>query len=146
MPQISGIAEVALYVNDIEIATRFYEEVLGLIKTAQFGDSSFLQTGVNSTLILFQKDTLASRKSIIPAHGAEGPGHVALSIPSEEIDVWRDHLLKMNIEIEHEQDWSQGTHSIYFRDPDQNSVELIEARHYPAVWAKIHQSESETDT
>ncbi|MEM7331308.1 MAG: VOC family protein [Chloroflexota bacterium] len=137
MPQINGIAEVALYVDDINIATKFYEDVLGLIKTAQFGDSTFLQTGPNDTLILFQRDTLASRKSIIPGHGSEGQGHVALAISSEEIDAWRQHLINMNVEIEHEQDWSQGTHSIYFRDPDQNSIELIEARHYPAVWAKI---------
>jgi len=138
MPQITGIAEVALYVDDIDIAVNFYEDVLGLIKTAQFGDSAFLQTGPNSTLILFQKSTLANRTSIIPAHGAEGPGHVALSIPSAEMDAWRQRLIDKKVDIEHEQDWSQGTHSIYFRDPDQNSIELIEARHYPAVWQKIN--------
>jgi hypothetical protein len=50
------------------------------------------------------------------------------------MDAWRERLVAHGVEIEHEQEWSQGTHSIYFRDPDNNSLELIEERHYPIVW------------
>ena len=138
MTHIIGVAEAALYVTDLERATRFYAEVLGLPVTTQFDGACFLQTGHNSTIILFELEKLAQRVSIIPGHGARGRGHVALAIPSEEMDAWRDRLLAHDVEIEHEQEWSQGTHSIYFRDPDENSLELIDGRHYPRVWDESH--------
>lgn len=134
---ILNLAEAALYVSDLERAAQFYRQVLGLPQTARFGDACFLQTGPNSTLILFDLQKLQERQSVIPAHGARGRGHVALAVPGDHMDAWRTHLQEAGVEIEHEQDWPQGTRSIYFRDPDGNSLELIEARHYPQVWARI---------
>lgn len=145
MTKITGIAEAALYVDDLEKAKRFYIDVLGLPLTAQFGDSCFLQTGEHSTLILFQLSSLATRESVIPGHGAKGQGHVALAIPPEQMSAWRDRLQSHDIEIEHEQTWSSGTHSIYFRDPDENSIELIEATHYPLSWQKLRAAKKRTE-
>jgi catechol 2,3-dioxygenase-like lactoylglutathione lyase family enzyme len=56
------------------------------------------------------------------------------------MDDWRERLAANGIAIEHEQDWPQGTHSIYFRDPAGNSVELIEASHYKGVWDRLQQN------
>jgi catechol 2,3-dioxygenase-like lactoylglutathione lyase family enzyme len=137
MTPIKALAEAALYVTDIEVATRFYTEVLGLPLTASFGEAAFLQTGKDSTLILFNAEGIKDRVSDIPGHGAQGEGHVALAIEPEEMDAWREHLLSHRVEIEHEQDWPQGTHSIYFRDPDNNSLELIDGDHYPGIWARL---------
>lgn len=134
--QILNLAEAALYVSDLDRAAQFYRQVLGLPQTARFEDSCFLQTGRDSTLILFDLQKLSSRESVIPAHGAHGRGHVALAVPGEQMAAWRERLQQAGVEIEHEQDWPQGTHSLYFRDPDGNSLELIEARHYPQVWAR----------
>ena len=139
MTQVLALAEAALYVTDLDRARQFYTDVLGLPVTAAFDDACFLQTGPNSTLILFDLEALLKRQSVIPGHGAHGRGHVALAIPAEEMDAWRERLLAHNIAIEHEQDWPQGTHSIYFRDPDDNSIELIDTRHYPRVWERIGQ-------
>ncbi|MFQ5614375.1 MAG: VOC family protein [Anaerolineae bacterium] len=137
MTQIVGVAEAVLYVDDLDRATRFYTQVLGLPLTASFEDSRFLQTGSSSTLILFNVAGIDRRVSSIPRHGARGQGHLALSVPGEDLDAWRDRLLAHGVEIEHEQDWSLGTHSIYFRDPDGNSLELIDASHYPQVWQRL---------
>ena len=137
MTKILNVAEAVLYVTDLIRAKTFYTELLGLPTTAVFDDACFLQTGPNSTLILFEIDKLEKRVSVIPAHGARGRGHVALAVPPEEMASWRERLLSHGVEIEHEQDWSQGTHSIYFRDPDENSLELIEATHYPRVWRTV---------
>lgn len=137
MTKILGLAEVALYVKDLEQAATFYQEVLGLPLTSAFEDAVFLQTGEHSTLILFDIARLKDRVSVIPGHGAHGEGHVALAVPGQEMDAWRERLMRHGVTIEHEQDWSQGTHSIYFRDPDNNSVELIDARHYPAIWQTL---------
>ena len=141
--EILGVAEAVLYVSDIARAQTFYTEVLGLPLSSQFEDAIFLQTGQNSTLILFDVDKLETRQSVIPAHGTRGRGHVCLAIPPEQMDGWRAQLLAHEVEIEHEQDWSLGTHSIYFRDPDGNSLELMDGRHYRRVWRKL-QEKSET--
>ena len=134
MTRILRIAEAVLYVDDLPQATAFYRDVLQLPLSASFGDASFLQTGPNSTLILFDLQKLRKRQSVIPAHGADGAGHVALAAPPEEMAAWRERLDAHDVSIEHEQRWPQGTHSIYFRDPAGNSVELIEASHYRLVW------------
>jgi catechol 2,3-dioxygenase-like lactoylglutathione lyase family enzyme len=138
MTKIMGVAEAVLYVTDLDRAAKFYTEVLGLPLTAAFKDARFLQTGRDSTLILFNAEGIKERVSAIPSHGAYGEGHLALAMPAGEMDAWRDRLLDNGVSIEHEQDWPQGTHSIYFRDPDNNSLELIDAEHYPGIWEQLH--------
>ena len=137
MTTIRGVAEAVLYVDELMEATRFYVEVLGLPLSASFDDARFLQTGPDSTLILFDRERLGERDSVIPAHGATGPGHVALAVPEQEMAAWRQRLRDHGVAIEHEQDWPQGTRSIYFRDPAGNSLELIEDNHYPALWESL---------
>ena len=43
---------------------------------------------------------------------------------------WRDHLAQQGIAIEREVAWPSGGASLYFRDPDGNSLELAT----PATW------------
>ncbi|MFW6096792.1 MAG: VOC family protein [Chloroflexota bacterium] len=138
MTDILRIAEAVLYVDDLPEATRFYQDILQLPLTASFGDASFLQTGRDSTLILFDRQKLRQRESVIPSHGADGQGHVAFAVEAEEMATWRARLRELGVDIEHEQNWPQGTHSIYFRDPAGNSVELIEASHYRLVWDSLN--------
>ena len=137
MTDILRIAEAVLYVDDLTGAVRFYTEVLGLPVSASFNDAAFLQTGRHSTLILFDRAALRTRESVIPGHGADGPAHVALAAPAVQLDAWRHRLLEHGVEIEHEQQWPQGTRSLYFRDPAGNSIELIEERHYELVWQRL---------
>ncbi len=56
------------------------------------------------------------------------------------MDAWREKLLSHGVQIEHQQMWPQGTRSIYFRDPDENSLELIDGRHYPRLWQGLEDS------
>ena len=42
----------------------------------------------------------------------------------------RSGCVEHRVEIEHEEAWPRGGHSLYFRDPAGNSVELIT----PGVW------------
>ncbi|MCK5921287.1 MAG: VOC family protein [Methylococcales bacterium] len=133
-PALIGIAETVLYTDNIEAIGRFYKDVLGFHQTMGFGASVFLQINETSTLIIFDRHYLQTRTSIIPHHGTVGEGHVAFSVPRAAMADWRQHLIAHNIEIEHEQKWPYNSNSIYFRDPDNNSVEVIEAIHYPTVW------------
>ena len=100
---VRNIAEAVLYVDDLPEATRFYQDALGLPLTLSFADASFLQTGQDSTLILFDRAKLADRESAIPAHGSVGQGHVAFAVPAAELDEWREHLMAQGVAIEHEQ-------------------------------------------
>jgi catechol-2,3-dioxygenase len=139
MTTIQGVAEAVLYVDDLPMATVFYRDVLGLPVTLSFPDASFLQAGPHSTVILFDRALLKVRESPIPHHGAEGPGHVALSMEHDCVEEWRQRLNRHGVAIEHEQRWPQGTYSLYFRDPAGNSVELIDDRHYPQLWERLLQ-------
>ena len=65
-----------------------------------------------------------------PPHGATGPGHAALGIPVDQLQAWRERLAANNVKIEHEITWPRGGHSLYFRDPAGNLLELIT----PGVW------------
>lgn len=137
--EILRVAEAVLYVADVPRAKKFYTEVLDLPISSDFGEAVFFQTGQNSTLILFDIEALETRISPIPGHGAHGQGHVSLAIPPEQMNAWRQRLLAHHVVIEHEQDWSFGTHSIYFRDPDGNSIELMDGRHYRRVWRRMQE-------
>ncbi len=142
MAEIVGVAEAVMYVSDLDRATQFYGRVLGLPLTTSFNEARFFQTGKDSTLILFDAEGIRNRKSVIPSHGAEGAGHVALAVPAEEMASWRQQLIAHNVVIKHEQAWSHSTNSLYFRDTDGNSLELIDASHYRNVWQKIQNSEA----
>ena len=69
----------------------------------------------------------------IPNHGTQGAGHVAFSIAESTLTAWREHLSQAGVAIETEIDWPQGGHSIYFRDPAGNSVELAT----PSIWPQL---------
>jgi catechol 2,3-dioxygenase-like lactoylglutathione lyase family enzyme len=137
MVTVQRIAEAVLYTDDLEATASFYDRVLRMPMSASFKDACFLQAGPDSTLILFDRQSLRERESVIPSHGSEGPGHVAFAALPEEMDAWRERLVAHDVEIEHEQRWPQGSYSIYFRDPAGNSVELIESSHYPKIWEKL---------
>lgn len=123
-PPLGGIHEAALYVDDLAAARRFWERVGLELVTEREGRHVFLRAG-RDMLLLF--DAAAAREpGEVPAHGAEGPGHVALDVPDRTaLEGWRARLTRLGIAIEHEQTWPSGGRSLYFRDPSGNSLELI---------------------
>ena len=88
------------------------------------GRHVFFQVGDRGMLLIFRPEATL-RGDRLPAHGARGPGHFALGIAAEDLEAWRLRLREHRVEIEHEQTWPHGGHSLYFRDPAGNSVELI---------------------
>jgi catechol 2,3-dioxygenase-like lactoylglutathione lyase family enzyme len=67
---------------------------------------------------------------IIPPHDGSGQSHFAFAISKDDFSAWRDQLRAKGISIESEVDWPAGGKSLYFRDPDQNLVELAT----PGIW------------
>jgi catechol-2,3-dioxygenase len=127
---LEAIVETALYSDDLDGMESFYTCALNLpVIGKEIGHHVFLQVGPSSILLIFKPDaTLQGNR--LPAHGTTGPGHLAFGVRTEVLDAWRARLVANDIAIEKEMTWPKGGHSIYFRDPAGNSVEIIT----PSVW------------
>lgn len=135
MPILTGVIETALYVDDMERASTFYESVLGLRRIG--GDADRLHAysvADRSVLLLFKRGATAQDMQtpigMIPGHDGAGQNHFALAIPATELAAWAKHLEQHGVAIESRVDWPLGGTSIYFRDPDGHLVELAT----PGMW------------
>jgi catechol 2,3-dioxygenase-like lactoylglutathione lyase family enzyme len=135
VPSLSGIIETCLYVEDIGRASRFYEEVLGLRRMV--ADDRLLAYSVaeKSVLLLFKRGSTSQPLEFpggrIPPHDGSGQNHLAFAISTEQIPAWEKQFEKHGIAIESRVHWLSGGTSIYFRDPDNNLLELAT----PGIWS-----------
>jgi catechol 2,3-dioxygenase-like lactoylglutathione lyase family enzyme len=129
-----GVLETALYVDDLTVAERFYSEVLGLSPIERQANRHIFFRCGSGVLLLFNAGTTATPSTVagqmIPAHGSHGAGHVAFAMRENECAAWRQRLRQAGVAIESEVAWPQGGHSLYFRDPSGNSLELAT----PSIW------------
>lgn len=135
MPALTGVVETAIYVEDIERASNFYEEVIGLRRID--GDDRFRAYSVadHSVLLLFKRGATAqlvqTPSGVIPPHDGTGQNHFAFAIPAAELAAWEKQLADHRVAIEGRVQWPRGGTSIYFRDPDVNLVEFAT----PGMWS-----------
>lgn len=135
MPSLTSVLETSLYVDDLDRASRFYEETFGLTRIE--GDDRFraYSVGGRSVLLLFKRGA-SNRVTQLPGgtlgpHDGSGPLHLAFSISAEDLPAWEKLLLERGIAIETRIRWPRGGTSIYFRDPDNHSLELAT----PGLWS-----------
>jgi len=135
MPEVTGVVETCLYVDDLERATRFYEDVCEFKKL--IGDERFSAMSVadRNVLLLFHKgatlESIPTPGGTIPPHDGAGHTHVAFSIPAAAEADWQRRLEARGIAIESAVEWPRGGRSLYFRDPDAHLLELIT----PGCWS-----------
>ncbi len=134
-PKLNGVLETALYVDDLERAARFYEQVLELPVLTQDSRFRAYDVGGCNVLLLFQRgatlETVHLPGGTIPPHDGHGPLHIAFAIGAEDLSIWEERLASRGIAIEGRTDWPRGGHSVYFRDPDGHLLELAT----PGLWA-----------
>jgi catechol 2,3-dioxygenase-like lactoylglutathione lyase family enzyme len=124
------VLETCLYVDDLDAAEAFYQDVLGLERvTKSEGRHVFFRCGQGMFLV-FNPDQTLIKTGRAPTHGAHGQGHAAFTMDEAEIDDWRSLLESKGVEIETEVAWPGGGYSLYFRDPAGNSLEVTT----PKTW------------
>ena len=134
-PAVTAVLETCLYLEDLDRASRFYETLFGW--KLMDGDQRIRAYGVapGSVLLLFKRGATAKPVStpggVIPGHDGVSGGHIAFSIPATDWDAWLDRLEERGIKVEQIVRWPRGGQSLYFRDPEQNLVELAT----PGLWA-----------
>jgi catechol 2,3-dioxygenase-like lactoylglutathione lyase family enzyme len=127
-PQLTGLLETALYVDDPERSARFYSDLFGFQRISEGERLIALSIVGRQVLLLFKKKLSAALP--IAHHDGDGQLHLAFAIPAEELGAWETRLQQLGIAIEETKRWDRGGTSLYFRDPDSHLVELAT----PGVW------------
>jgi catechol 2,3-dioxygenase-like lactoylglutathione lyase family enzyme len=134
MPALDRVLETSLYVDDLERAVRFYQDVFELSAVVQ--DDRFCAFDVNakSILLLFRRGGTISpvhtEGGVIPGHDGSGSYHIAFAVSTDQLGPWMERLSRFQVPIESHAKWPQGGESVYFRDPDNNLLELAT----PGLW------------
>ena len=139
-PDLNGVVETTLFVEDLLPASAFYEQILGLQKVKASDTGCVLRVADQRYLILaLRKAAQMQNKTpsgdllppcALPQHDGRGPGHIAFGVSSGTLDSWRTRLEKYDVEILSEATWESGARSLYFRDPDGHMIELAT----PGIW------------
>ena len=134
-PGLTGVLETALIVEDVARATRFYQEIFGFDVMLQSDRLCSLNVKPGQVLLLFRRggslEDIRLPGGVLPGGiDAQGRSHMAFAIEAEALDSWRGWLEQKGIAIEGTVLWERGGTSLYFRDPDQNLLELAT----PGVW------------
>ena len=119
------IKETCIYVQDLQRTKDFYAGILNLpVISVKENRHIFFRAGT-SVLLCFIAET-TKNETKLPPHYGYGNIHFALEVDSrEKYDYWKKRIAE-KVGIEHEAEWKNGLKSFYFRDPDGNSVEIVE--------------------
>jgi catechol 2,3-dioxygenase-like lactoylglutathione lyase family enzyme len=134
MPRVNGVLETCLYVENVEQAATFYEDLFGFRRMVSDEAFCALDVAGRSVLLLFRRGSTLTPTVIpgglIPPHDGSGELHFALAISAEDLPAWEQRLARAGIALESHVHWERGGRSIYFRDPDNHLVELTT----PGTW------------
>jgi catechol 2,3-dioxygenase-like lactoylglutathione lyase family enzyme len=134
VPRVGGVVETCINVTHVDRAREFYQSLFGF--EAMAGDDRFCAFRVEKDVLLLFKENASETSvklpgGVIPPHATQGAGHFALAIATDDLEGWRVRLREYGVAIESKVRWERGGTSLYFRDPDNNLVELAT----PGVWA-----------
>ena len=112
---------VSVPVRDVEQASRFYEETLGLPRISERGFPEF-QLGENVSVYLVKMEDIGA--SFTGPHTA----HIALRVP--DVAAARAELESKGVEFEGDTLDTSVCHMAFFRDPDGNAL-MLHRRYAP---------------
>ncbi len=124
----SGISEMVLVVENVKVAARFYEEVVGLTPEKKADEEwAWFWTGTpgEAQRIALRKGPLFFEEhSPLPEGERWGSVHYAFEVPKEKLDEAVEHVRCKGVEVYGpvRLEW-MGADSYYFYDPDGNLIE-----------------------
>ena len=133
MLRVRRILETALDCDDLPRTAAFYTALLDVTPMLDSERLVAIDAGEGTVLLLFQRGAagdLETPGGVIPGHQSGGPGHLAFAIDAAALADWESRLLALGIGIESRVSWDRGGVSLYFRDPDNRSVEIVT----PGIW------------
>ena len=133
-PRVRRIVETALDCDDLGKTAAFYTTLLDAQPMFSADRLVAIDAGEGTVLLLFQRgasnEPVPLPGGIVPPHDAGGPGHLAFAVDAVDIATWEARLVALGIDVESRVTWERGGFSLYFRDPDNRSVELAS----PGIW------------
>jgi catechol 2,3-dioxygenase-like lactoylglutathione lyase family enzyme len=134
VPRTSGVLETSLYVTDLDRSCDFYQRVFGFERFVHDGRMCALGVPGSQVLLLFHhgstNEPAPMPGGVIPPHHGSGALHLCFAIPLGDLAAWEEHLRQAGVEVESRVRWARGGTSLYFRDPDGNSLEVAT----PGLW------------
>jgi catechol 2,3-dioxygenase-like lactoylglutathione lyase family enzyme len=134
LPAVGPLLESAVYVADLDRSAAFYQRVFGFPQYLR--DQRMCALGVPgaAVLLLFvaggSETSTPTQGGSIPGHGAAGRTHLCFKVAEADLARWEAHLGRLGIEVESRVTWHRGGTSLYFRDPDEHSLEVAS----PGLW------------
>jgi catechol 2,3-dioxygenase-like lactoylglutathione lyase family enzyme len=135
-PTHAGLRHLALNARDLDAMKRFYVDLLGFaVEWEPDPDNVYLSSGIDNLALHRASDPSAD------AVGADlrvGPGaldHLGLIVRhADEVDQWAAFLESKGVTLKaRPKTHRDGARSLYFQDPDGNSVQII---HHPPISGK----------
>jgi catechol 2,3-dioxygenase-like lactoylglutathione lyase family enzyme len=123
--KINQIKETCLYVSDLNTVKTFYSEKLGL-ELMSFVENNHVFFRAGSSVLLCFNAEVTKNKTEIPPHYGAGDIHFAFEVDAADYEGSKQEIIDAGIEIEQEVDWGVGMRSFYFRDPENNLVEIVQ--------------------
>ncbi len=116
---------VFFYYDDVERATRFYTETLGVNLVADYGGAKILRIAATSYLILVDASG--------GMHTADEPKSVALALVTDQLDEWYEYLVAQGVELRDPFEPGDGTphDSFVVLDPEGYYLEFARFNAHP---------------
>lgn len=136
MPRFTGADHVAFSVTDLQVAERFWTEVMGLLTVLDTGSGRVLMdTATGFTVALLQHPQARGGTF---SELTTGLDHIGFAVGSrEELVQWQERLAAAGVEYTPIRDVPLG-HHLSFRDPDGIALELTASTpEYAAAMAEL---------
>jgi catechol-2,3-dioxygenase len=112
--KLNRVIETCLYVDDLDRAAKFYEDVLELKVLTSDARFRAYDVGGESVLLLFRRgatlETVRMPGGTIPPHDGHGPLHMAFAVAADALPQWEERLRERGIAIEGRTDWRRPQH------------------------------------
>jgi len=128
---LTGLAEIVLFVDDMQRSLAFYRDLLGLTVISPPGTpATFLQIGstagrVPQQIVLVPRPAGTRSAATKPERALH---HIGLEVPAESFESERTRLQAAGFEIRGGKHPFLAVEAFYLDDPDGNEVEIVTAR------------------